>query len=480
MSLNERTKKMTYNSAVQYLFDSAPMFQNVGAAAYKEGLGGTLALDEHFGHPHRQYRTIHVGGTNGKGSTCHTLAAILQAQGYRVGLYTSPHLVDFRERIRVNGKMISKKRVIDFVKTLSNFCPPSLTLPNCSAFNRQLPLKGENQSSTAEGEVNKNTLPLREGWGGSFSFFELVTALAFQYFAEQKVDFAVIEVGLGGRLDCTNIITPVLSVITNISFDHVQFLGDTLPKIASEKAGIIKPGIPVCIGEDCGEEVNAVFRDKAKEVGAPICFANSLTPTPSPRRGEKFALQGYCQEKNIRTILTAVHLLKEQGIEISDEAVHKGFAEVTTMTGLMGRWQTLSTKPLTICDTGHNVGGMQYIVRQLESIQNSKFKIQKGKSVHLHIVIGMVSDKDVNTVLSMLPKDAIYYFTQASVQRAMPAEELAQKALSIFNFQFSTYKDVASAYQAAKANASDDDIIFIGGSTFVVADLLKNKRIMTP
>jgi dihydrofolate synthase/folylpolyglutamate synthase len=300
----------------------------------------------------------------------------------------------------------------------------------------------------------------------------------------------------------------LLSIITNISFDHVQFLGDTLPKIASEKAGIIKPGIPVCIGENVNDEVKAVFANKAKEVGAPIVFAEDR-PSKSPLKGDfmsspfkgncllkaeqlgsvsdggqklerVFALTGFCQEKNRRTILTAVRLLQEQGIEISDSAIERGFAEVTTMTGLMGRWQTLSTKPLTICDTGHNVGGMQYIVRQLESIQNSKFKIQKGKSVHLHIVIGMVSDKDVNTVLSMLPKDAIYYFTQASVQRAMPAEELAQKALSIFNFQFSTYKDVASAYQAAKANASDDDIIFIGGSTFVVADLLKSKHIMKP
>ena len=444
------------------------MFQNVGAAAYKEGLGGTLALDAYFGHPHRQYRTIHVGGTNGKGSVTHTLAAILQAQGYRVGLYTSPHLVDFRERIRVNGKMISKKRVIEFVKTLSNS-----------------PLKGENKSSSGEKEVNKSPLPLREGWGGSFSFFELATALAFQYFAEQKVDFAVIEVGLGGRLDCTNIITPVLSVITNISFDHVQFLGDTLPKIASEKAGIIKPGIPVCIGENINDEVKAVFQNKAKEVGAPITFAEDR-PSKSPLKGDflfspfkgesegVFALTGLCQEKNRRTILTSVRLLREQGIEISDEAVRRGFAEVTTMTGLMGRWQTIGTKPLTICDTGHNVGGMQYIVRQLDEIKNEKLKMKNGGEVRLHIVIGMVSDKDVSTVLSMLPKDAIYYFTQASVLRAMPAEELAKRALSIFNFQFSTYNDVATAYQAAKANACEDDLIFIGGSTFVVADLLES------
>ena len=420
---------MTYDKAIQYLFDAAPMFQNVGAAAYKEGLGGTLFLDEYFGHPHLNYRTIHVGGTNGKGSVSHTLAAILQAQGYRVGLYTSPHLVDFRERIRVNGKMISKKRVVSFVANL--------------------------KASLLGGRLE-----------GGYSFFELATALAFQYFAEQKVDFAVIEVGLGGKLDCTNIITPVLSVITNISFDHVQFLGDTLPKIASEKAGIIKPGIPVCIGEDCGEEVNAVFVKKAKEVGAPITFAEN-SPLHLPLLGSDFkpALQGLCQEKNQRTILNSVRLLREQGILISDEAVKKGFEEVTTMTGLMGRWQTISHNPLTICDTGHNVGGMQYITKQLESIR-------RDRKAKLHIVIGMVSDKDVNTVLSMLPKDATYYFTQASVQRAMPAEELASRALSIFNFHYLTFKDVPSAYQAAKQNASANDLIFIGGSTFVVADLL--------
>ena len=416
---------MTYNQAVQYLFDSAPMFQNVGAAAYKEGLGGTLFLDEHFGHPHRSYRTIHVGGTNGKGSVCHTLAAILQAQGYRVGLYTSPHLVDFRERIRVNGKMISKKRVIEFVEDL--------------------------KASLLEGRLE-----------GGYSFFELATALAFKYFEEQKVDFAVIEVGLGGRLDCTNIITPVLSVITNISFDHVQFLGDTLPKIASEKAGIIKPGIPVCIGENINPEVKAVFQNKADEVGAPITFAEeSPLQFPLWRSDFKPALTGLCQEKNTRTILTSVRLLRESGIEISEKAIERGFAEVCTMTGLMGRWQILSKKPLTICDTAHNVGGLEYIFRHLASIPHQR----------LHLVIGMVSDKDVNTVLTLVPKDAICYFTQASVNRAMPAEELTRRANAI-GLQGTTYTNVASAYDTALSNASANDIIYIGGSTFVVADLL--------
>ncbi len=432
---------MNYELAIQYLFDSAPMFQNVGAAAYKEGLAGTLSLDEHYGHPHRQYRTIHVGGTNGKGSVSHTLAAILQAQGYRVGLYTSPHLVDFRERIRVNGKMISKKRVVEFVKELKM---ENGKLKGSSIFNLQSSI--------------------------GFSFFELATALAFQYFAEQKVDFAVIEVGLGGRLDCTNIITPELSVITNISFDHIQFLGDTLPKIASEKAGIIKPGIPVCIGENVNPEVKAVFENKAKEVGAPIAFAEE-SPLQLPLWGSDFkpALTGLCQEKNQRTILTSVGLLRERGIEISDIAVKRGFRDVVKMTGLMGRWQTLSKKPLTICDTAHNVGGLQYIFRHLASLPHRR----------LHLVFGMVSDKDVGTVLSMMPKDAVYYFTQASVQRAMPAEEFAKKALSVSQFQFTTYPDVPSAYQAAKQNATAEDIIYIGGSTFIVADLLSYLNLTT-
>ena len=426
---------MNYTKAVQYLFDAAPMFQNVGAAAYKEGLEGTLFLDEHFGHPHRQYRTIHVAGTNGKGSVCHTLAAILQAQGYRVGLYTSPHLVDFRERIRVNGKMISKKRVVDFVKELKI---ENGKLKGSSIFNLQSSI--------------------------DFSFFELATALAFRYFEEQKVDFAVIEVGLGGRLDCTNIITPVLSVITNISFDHVQFLGDTLPKIASEKAGIIKAGVPVVIGEAGDSDVRAVFGNKAKEVGAPITFAED-NPLHLPLLGSdlKPALTGLCQEKNRQTILTSVRLLRQQGIEISDKAIAKGFSEVTAMTGLMGRWQKLADKPFTVCDTGHNVGGMQYITKQL---QQTPHKL-------IHIIIGMVSDKDVNTVLTLLPKDAVFYFTQASVQRAMPAEELAKRAEAA-GIKGTTFPDVPSAYFAAKKNASKEDIIYIGGSTFVVADLLES------
>lgn len=427
---------MTYQEATTYLFTAAPLFQNIGAGAYKEGLSNTHLLDEHFGHPHRNYRTIHVGGTNGKGSTSHTLAAILQSQGYRVGLYTSPHLVDFRERIRVDGEMIPEQRVIDFV---------------------------ENERSFFE--------PLHP------SFFELATALAFQYFAEEKVDVAVIEVGLGGRLDCTNIIQPDLSIITNISFDHIQFLGNTLPKIASEKAGIIKHNVPVVIGEAGDNEVRAVFEKEVQTVDTEIFFAeedDELTDfTLSPKDGYSYntksygklhgQLSGYCQEKNIRTILAAIKVLNRQGYNIGTDAVKKGLANVCQLTGLMGRWQTVCGQPLTICDTGHNVGGMQYITKQLQETPHEK----------LHIIIGMVNDKDVNTVLSMLPKDAVYYFTQASVKRAMPAKEFAQIAQK-HDLRGRCFENVASAYNAAKKKAGKNDLIFIGGSTFIVADMLNN------
>ncbi len=427
---------MTYQEAITYLFTAAPLFQNIGAGAYKEGLDNTRLLDEHFGHPHRNYRTIHVGGTNGKGSTSHTLAAILQSQGYRVGLYTSPHLVDFRERIRVNGEMIPEQRVISFVEQERSFFEPLHP-----------------------------------------SFFELTTALAFQYFAEQKVDVAVIEVGLGGRLDCTNIIQPDLSVITNISFDHIQFLGNTLPQIASEKAGIIKHGIPAVIGEAGDDEVRKVFLKQAEEVGTKLIFAEEeeeltgydYTPTNgytyhTRTYGQlKGQLGGYCQEKNTRTILAAVSELNQAGYGITSASVANGISHVCELTDLMGRWQIISREPLTVCDTGHNTGGMQYITRQLRETPHQR----------LHIIIGMVNDKDVNTVLSMLPEDAVYYFTQASVKRAMPCEEFAGIARK-HNLQGTCYGNVASAYHAARQNADKSDLIFVGGSTFIVADMLKN------
>ena len=424
---------MTYEETLTYLYNSAPLFQQVGKDAYKEGLSNTLELDAHFGHPHRKFKTIHIAGTNGKGSCSHTLAAILQSAGYKVGLYTSPHLVDFRERIRINGAPIPKEEVIRFVKEERDFFEPLHP-----------------------------------------SFFELATAMAFQYFAKEQIDIAVIEVGLGGRLDCTNIITPELSIITNISFDHVQFLGDTLSKIASEKAGIIKPGIPVVIGE-ADDETRPVFEQKAKEMNAPIYFAedegwiqtSSLSLTGKRIYQTKVLadlegeLGGLCQEKNTSTLLSALQILQNSGFPITEKQIREGFAHVCHLTGLMGRWQKLEEYPTLICDTGHNKGGIQYIVEQL-SRENYQC---------LHIVIGMVNDKDISGVLALLPRDAIYYFTQASVKRAMPAKDLKCLANEI-GLRGESYPTVHEAIQASKKSAHENDIIFVGGSTFVVADLL--------
>jgi dihydrofolate synthase/folylpolyglutamate synthase len=424
---------MNYKETLDYLYNATPLFQNVGKDAYKEGLENTLVLDAHSGHPHRLFRTIHVAGTNGKGSCSHTLAAILQAAGYRVGLYTSPHLKDFRERIRVNGVPIPEEYVVRYVEEERGFFEPLHP-----------------------------------------SFFELTTALAFRYFAESKVDVAVIEVGLGGRLDCTNIIRPALSLITNISFDHVQFLGDTLAKIAGEKAGIIKKGVPVVIGE-ANDETRPVFEAKARAEGAPIVFAEDRPlvkeSTACPEGGRLYTLYnnktlkgelgGLCQEKNTQTLLTALPLLREAGFEISEGDVTRGFAEVCRMTGLMGRWQTLHTRPTILCDTGHNVGGIQYIAQQLRMLTYKR----------LRIVIGMVNDKDLHTVLSLLPREAQYYFTQASVKRARPAGELKAMAAE-FGLQGEAWPNVEAALKAARADADENDLIFVGGSSFIVADLL--------
>ncbi len=427
---------MSYQETIEYLFNSAPLFQHVGGDAYKEGLSNTHKLDEHFGYPHRKFRTIHVGGTNGKGSCSHTLAAILQSAGYKVGLYTSPHLVDFRERIRVNGKMVSKEHVIRFVEEHRTFFEPLHP-----------------------------------------SFFELATAMAFNYFAESKVDVAIVEVGLGGRLDCTNIITPDLSIITNISFDHTQFLGDTLAKIASEKAGIIKKGVPVVIGE-CTDETRPVFIEQAEKTGSPIILSDESILVISsestinstriyqtkPYKNLLGELGGLCQEKNTNTILTAIAQLNELGYNLSEESVRNGFANVCELTGLMGRWQKLNNRPTLICDTGHNVGGISYIINQL--------KQQSYK--RLHIVMGMVNDKDVSGVLAMMPKEAIYYFTKASVKRALNEDQLSTlgKANSIHGM---SYPDVIAATRAALEAATEDDFIFVGGSSFIVADLLNGK-----
>lgn len=408
---------MNYTETCEYLFNQMPMFERQGASGYKEGLANTKALDEHFQHPHTKYKTIHIAGTNGKGSCSHSIAAILQTAGYRVGLYTSPHLVDFSERIRVNGEPISEKYVIDFVERERHFFEPLHP-----------------------------------------SFFEVTTALAFKYFSDMNVDVAVIEVGLGGRLDCTNIISPILSVITNISFDHTQFLGDTLAKIAAEKAGIIKKSTRVVIGE-ATPETRPVFEAKAKEMCAPICFAED---NPYENAADLMTdLQGTYQNKNANTILTAVANLPE--LNVGNDDIRNGLANVCTLTGLKGRWQTLAQHPLTICDTGHNVAGWKYLSRQIA---------QQPCDV-LHIVFGMVDDKDIDTVMDMLPKNAKYYFTKAETHRAVNEMVLREKAEER-SLSGNTYTSVLQAYNAVKKNAKDNDFVFIGGSSYVVADLLKN------
>lgn len=408
---------MTYKETIEYLFNSTPVFEHVGASAYKPGLQTTEILDAHYGHPHKNFKTIHIAGTNGKGSVSHSLASILQEAGYKVGLYTSPHLIDFRERIRVNGIPVSEEYVIRFVEDFKHL-------------------------------NSKRIHPL------SPSFFELTTALAFKYFAEEKIDIAVIEVGLGGRLDCTNIITPILSVITNISFDHTQFLGNTLAQIASEKAGIIKHQVPVVIGETT-KETRPVFENKAKEMDAPIFFAEEIDRSECDQYD--FELKGSYQKKNLRTILCAMKRLPF----IHPEHIQKGLTNVCKNTGLMGRWQTLSTNPLIICDTGHNVGGWKYLAPQISSVPCDR----------LHIVFGMVDDKDIRNVLSMLPKNAVYYFTQANNHRAIPAQQVGELAKE-YGLSGNTYPTVAQAYEEAKSSASENDFIFIGGSSYIVADLL--------
>lgn len=429
---------MTYQETVEYLFNATPVFEHVGASAYKPGLGTTIALDNHFGNPHKSYKTIHIAGTNGKGSCSHSIAAVLQKAGYKVGLYTSPHLVDFRERIRVNGKPISEARVIDFVEHERSFFEPLHP-----------------------------------------SFFELTTALAFLYFKEQNVDVAVVEVGLGGRLDSTNIIMPELSIITNISFDHTQFLGDTLAKIAGEKAGIIKPGIPVVVGEDVAE-TRPVFVAKAKENSSPIIFAEDKPVVLSSSHNFAFGgsdyatadygklhcdLGGDYQTKNMNTVLTAMRLLRKK-FSIDGESVRNGLANVCSATGLRGRWEKINDKPLVVCDTGHNVGGWQSLAPQI--------KRQPCKT--LRIVFGMVDDKDIDSVLSLLPRNAVYYWTQASSKRAIPSTRVAAlgKAHGLNGFDCGS---VANAYHKALTEASPEDFIFVGGSSYVVADLLSLKDI---
>lgn len=417
---------MNYNETIEYLYSSTPVFGRVGASAYKEGLGNTIALDNHLGNPHRLYKTVHVAGTNGKGSTSHTLAAILQKAGMKVGLYTSPHLVDFRERIRINGIQVPEQYVVDFVKDNREFFEPLHP-----------------------------------------SFFELTTAMAFKYFAEQKVDIAVIEVGLGGRLDCTNIISPVLSVITNISFDHTGFLGDTLEKIAGEKAGIIKPGTPIVIGEYT-DETKPVFVKKAEEMNAPITFAQDKAEDyPMP----EFELHGACQEKNAQTILTACDELCRIGLlgANASDCISSGFAHVCEMTGLRGRWEKIQDSPLVICDTGHNLAGWELLAPQISRVYESR---KAGNpAARLRIVFGMVDDKDITSVISLLPAEADYYFCQATTHRAIPVEKVVALA-SGHGLHGEGYDSVEKAYRKAMEDAAECDFVFVGGSSYVVADFL--------
>ena len=435
---------MTYQETCEYLFNVMPMFERQGASGYKVGLGNSLTLDEHFGHPHKKFLSIHVAGTNGKGSCSHTLSAILQMCGYRVGLYTSPHLVDFSERIRVNGQPISEDYVINFVEQERSFI--------------------------------ESIQP---------SFFEVTTAMAFKYFAEMNVDIAVIEVGLGGRLDSTNIITPILSIITNIGMDHTQLLGSTLQEIALEKAGIIKPNVPVVIGEST-PETREVFDAVAKEAHSSIIYAEEKKEVLHSQQSERgFTYQtehfgilygeqaGIYQVKNTNTILCAVTQLERLGfmhpftcdpmVECQNKEVKEGFKNVSELTGLKGRWQTVKERPKTICDTGHNLPGWEYLSEQLKTV----------KCRQMHILFGMVDDKDVEGVMKLLPKEATYYFTKASSKRAV-----SETILNLYAHQLGLngkcYSTVASAYDDIKRNAKDKDFVFIGGSSYVVADFLKN------
>ena len=424
---------MTYKETLDWLFAQLPMYQREGQAAYKANLDNTLKLDAHFQHPHHHFKSIHVAGTNGKGSVAHMLASILQEAGYKTGLYTSPHLKDFRERIKVNGQMIGEDYVTRFVSQ------------------------------------NKELFATIQP-----SFFEMTVAMAFKYFADEQADIAVIEVGLGGRLDSTNIITPLASVITNISFDHIALLGDTLPKIAAEKAGIIKPGIPAIIGSE-DSAYDFVFKEKAAICKAPLTFASSEWNTwQNPDKTYNFhhrtgiafeniesELKGDYQRKNIPVVLETILSLRNDGLQISNRNIRDGIAKAIHNTGLLGRWQQLAIAPYTICDTGHNIDGLTEIVAQLKTCKYDK----------LHIVIGMVSDKDVSSVLSILPKEARYYFCKASIPRAMDEHLLAEKAKTA-GLSGNIYSTVTQAYEAAKQNASPQDMIYIGGSTFVVAEVI--------
>ena len=424
-----------YQATLQYLYLHLPMYQRIGASAYKEDLTNTLNLCEALRNPHKKFKSVHVAGTNGKGSSSHMMAAILQSAGYKTGLYTSPHLKEFTERIKINGQEVRQEFVVDFVSRIK----PILEIIQPS-------------------------------------FFETTVAMAFDYFALEKVDIAVIEVGLGGRLDSTNVITPLVSLITNIGYDHMDLLGKTLPQIASEKAGIIKPFVPVVISER-QKEVESVFIKKATEENAPIFFSTDFYQLKEKRGSEdrvydvyrekelvfenlECQLKGFYQSKNIPGVLMTLDKLKEQGFSIPEEATRKGIGQVISLTGLKGRWQKINDRPLVICDTGHNVDGIRAVVEQIQATPHKK----------LHMILGMVKDKDIGAILHLFPKEAFYYFCQAKIPRALPAGELAVKAGAV-GLQGTVIGDVNEAIRRAKASASEDDLIFVGGSTFVVAEV---------
>ena len=405
---------MNYQETLDWLFVQLPMYQRVGQAAYKANLDNTLLLSDYLNHPEKAFKSIHVAGTNGKETTSHMLASVLQEAGYKVGLYTSPHLKDFRERIKVNGEMIPKRVVTSFIKKHKPF-------------------------------FEKHQL----------SFFEMTVGLAFDYFRIEKVDIAVVEVGMGGRLDSTNIITPEVSVITNIGWDHTQFLGDTLAKIAAEKAGIIKPNIPVVVGETL-PETKPVFEEIALKNTAEIVFAENESFDFYPSD-----LIGSYQKMNQRTVITVLKMLKRKGWKFSEKDLKKGLKHVVENTGLLGRWQILQKSPKVICDTAHNKEGLMLTMKQLASENYN----------NLHIVLGVVSDKDLSKVLPLFPKNATYYFCEPKIPRAMPVVQLQREA-NAFNLIGEPFLSVKSAYQSALKNAEKEDVVYVGGSTFVVAEVL--------
>lgn len=438
---------MNYQETLDYLFEQLPMFHRIGAAAYKADLNNTIAICDILGNPQNKFKTVHVAGTNGKGSVSHFLASVMQENGYKTGLYTSPHLKDYRERIRINGEKISEEKVIEFVEKYKSACDKIKP-----------------------------------------SFFEWTVGLAFDYFAEENVDIAIIETGLGGRLDSTNVITPELSVITNIGMDHTNILGDTLQKIAAEKAGIIKKSVPIVIGQT-QDEIKNIFTEKAKEEKSAIYFADDhfhilqaevvynhqpeLMISLQFRNGNdlkhlfekdqviRSPLTGYYQVKNIPTVLMALDILNSCGFNLSKENVLKGISKVVENTELLGRWQKLADRPLVICDTGHNEAGIKEVLHQISFTPHKK----------LHMVIGFVQDKDIDSILKLLPSDAIYYFTRASIPRALDEFKLKEKAEGV-GLKGGTFSSVREAYDAAIKKASHDDMIFIGGSTFIVSEVI--------